>query len=128
MRRNTPKDYALALYKATREVSAQDLKSILKQFAGLLFRAGQMKQVDEIIAELVKYDKQQAGIIDIKITSARPLTAKLVNEIKKVFGTKVESVEEVQAELIGGIKIQTEDTIFDASLKKQLQSLKQALT
>ncbi len=128
MRNNTPKDYAVALFQATKDAKGDNLRGMLEQFASLLFRAGQVKQADKIIAEFIKYTKKQSGVIDIEIASARPLTAKLVEEIKKAFGNKVEATEKIEPELIGGVKIRTENEIFDASLKKQLQVLKQALS
>lgn len=127
MRRDTPKNYAIALFEATKDSGSAELREILKQFTALLFKAGQIKQIEKIISEFIKYSKQQAGVIDIEITSARPLTIKLVNEIKKTFGVKVEAVEKIDPALIGGVKIKTENKIFDASLQKQLKLLKQSL-
>ena len=127
MRGNTPKDYAVALYEATKDAKGDNLHAILEQFSTLLFRAGQIKQADKIIAEFIKYTKKQSGVIDIEITSARPLTAKLVQEIKKAFGNKVEATEKIEPELIGGVKIKTENEIFDASLQKPLKLLKQSI-
>lgn len=127
MQKNSPKDYAVALFEVTKNIDKSDLKNVLEQFTLILFREGKIKQVDEIIAEFIKHNKQQAGEIDIEITSARPLTAKLVSEIKKAFGTKVGATEKINPELIGGIKVKTENKIFDASLQKQLKLLKQSL-
>lgn len=126
MQGNSPKDYAVALFEATKDAKGTDLHDILHQFTTLIFKAGLIKQSDKIISEFIKYGKKQSGVIDIEITSARPLTEKIVAEIKKAFGNKVEATEKVNLEIIGGVRIKTEDKIFDASLKKQLQMLKQA--
>ncbi|MEK7624828.1 MAG: ATP synthase F1 subunit delta [Patescibacteria group bacterium] len=128
MRKDSPRDYAVALYESTKDAKGSELKTILKQFTELIFKAGQVRQIEKIIAEYFKYSKLQEGITDIEITSARPLTAKLVNEIKKAFGNKVEATEGIDADLIGGVKIKTENKILDASLRHQLQLLKQTLS
>ncbi len=127
MRGNTPKDYAIALFEATKDAKGADLHDILHQFVTLIFKAGLIKQSDKIISEFIKYGKKQSGVIDIEITSARPLTEKIVTEIKKAFGNKVEATEKVNPGIIGGVRIKTEDKIFDASLQKQLKLLKQSI-
>jgi F-type H+-transporting ATPase subunit delta len=125
MAKMTNKEYAKALYLATKDLKGANLQKMIAAFAELLFRNGVAKQSETIIAEFVKFAKKESGIVDIEITSARPLTAKAVNEIKKAFGDNVEAVENVDPEIIGGIKIKTENMILDGSLRKQLQLLKQ---
>lgn len=119
------KDYAIALYDVTKELKGAELLKMIKIFAEFLFRKGVAKQADAIINEYIKYNKKQSGIIDIEISSARHLTPKTVAQIKDVFGDKVESNEKIDESLLGGIKIKTENMIFDGSLRKQLQLLKQ---
>lgn len=126
-KRNTAKDYGVALYETTRGLKGDKLEHAIKKFAGLLVSAGLSTQVDRIINEFTRYFKKQEGIVDIEITSARPISEKTLEKIKKSFGEKVEVTKKIDENLLGGVKIRTENTIFDGSIKKQLQLLKQNL-
>ena len=125
MKKSSNKELATALYESTKDLKGEKLAKTVEAFAGILFRNGAVKQIDSIISEFIKYSKKQEGIVDIEITSAHPLTGKGLEEIKKHFGNKVEATEKIDKELLGGIKIKTENMIFDGSLRKQLQLLKQ---
>ena len=118
------KQLAIALYKATKDISGKDLESVLSQFVRLLVAKHKIKSADKIIAEFEKYAKNQDGIMEIEICSARDLENKVVDEIKKIFGKLTESVQTVNKSIIGGVIIKTEEVIFDGSLRMQIQRLK----
>ncbi|MBI2444458.1 MAG: ATP synthase F1 subunit delta [Candidatus Magasanikbacteria bacterium] len=127
MSKSSISDYAKALYQATENLSGKDLHQIIQNFAELLARQQLLKKTDRIIADFVKYAKRQEGIEEMTITSARELPEATLNKIKKAFADKAESTEKVDAGLLGGFVVRTEDKIFDASLKTQLVRLKQSL-
>ena len=126
MKKNTTKDYATALYDATYGLKGKDLREVIYNFVKLLAREQKLKQAERIIAEFAAYAKKQEGIQDIAIASARELDGRMINEIKKTFGDKVEAAHTVEENLLGGFVVKTADKIFDASLKMQLQRLKQS--
>ena len=47
----------------------------------------------------------------------------LVKQLEAKFGKKIEAQVKLDPELIGGIKIVVGDTVIDASVRGQLQSL-----
>lgn len=128
MHRLNTKDYARALYDATKDVHGKDLHQVIENFVQLLARKQLLKKSNRIIAEFVAYAKKQEGIQEIEITSARELPEATLNKIKKAFAEKVESVEKVDENLIGGFVVRTEDRIFDGSLRTQLVRLKQLIS
>ena len=75
-----------------------------------------------------EYAKLQQGVKKIVITSARELSEKITEEIALIFGKKVEVETKIDTTLIGGIVVRTGDTIFDASVKSQLEQLQRQLT
>lgn len=127
MKKISNKDYASALYELTKDLKGEKLRAAVTSFAKMLFRNGSAKRVDNIIAEFVRYSKKQEGVVGIEITSAKPLTTKAITEIKKFFGNKVEETQKIDKELLGGIKVRTDDLIFDGSIRKQLELLKQSI-
>jgi F-type H+-transporting ATPase subunit delta len=124
----TNKQLAVGLYEAARGVKPSDFDKILDNFVGLLFKNRKLRKSEYVIKEYIKYSKIQEGINEIEITSARELDEKVVNAIKKTFGAKTEAKVKVDEDLIGGIKIRTEDKILDASIRTQLTKLKQAIS
>ncbi len=128
MAKKTNRQYAIALYEATKDLNDKLLDQILAAFAKLLTGDHKLKQANNIINEFVNYSKQRQGIEQIEITSARKLEPDLVEEIKKKFGDKVEETMVVNPQIIGGIKVKVGDKILDSSLKKQLIRLKQQLS
>ena len=127
MKKNSVKQYAISLWLATQGLKGKDLDSALAAFAALLARERALKKTEIIIAEFIRYAKEQAGEKDLEIISARPLSDKIVNSIKKLFGEKVEAARTVDSSLLGGVIIKTRDEILDASVKTQLNKLKQLL-
>jgi len=127
MAKNTPKIYALALLQSIRGLSDKKISEALKKFVELIARDHKLKQMPKIIAEFARLAKNEQGIEEIKIKSARELDDKIIEKIKKIFGDKTEATVEIEEEMLGGIKIKTADKILDASLKTQLNKLKQTL-
>ena len=128
MKKSSNKQYAQALYEITKGKTGADLKHMLNAFVELLVRDRRLKQAGNIIAEFVKYAKKQEGIVELGITSARKLDDKTVDHIKNIFGKKVEATQDVDENLIGGVKVKMEDRILDGSLRTQLLNLKNKLT
>jgi F-type H+-transporting ATPase subunit delta len=121
------KQLAVGLYEAVQGVKSADLSKILANFIDLLYRKRKLRKSEFIINEYIRYSKLKEGINEIEITSARELDDKVVNAIKKIFGAKTEATVKTDGKLIGGIKIRTEDRILDASIRTQLNKLKQAI-
>lgn len=122
------KIYARALYEATHGLSGRELAAALERFVKLLGRHQMLKKAERITAEFVAYAKKAEGIREMKIESARPLSESIVSRIKSAFGDKVEAEEKVNPGLLGGVVVQVGDTVFDASLRRQLSILKSLLS
>jgi F-type H+-transporting ATPase subunit delta len=127
MKKSSTKKYAIALWQATQKAKGKDLGTVLANFASLLARERVLKKTEIIIAEFIRYSKEQEGIEDLEIISARPLTDKVVASIKEIFGQKAAVTERTDVSLIGGVIIKTRDRILDASIKTQLNKLKKSL-
>ncbi|OGH70099.1 MAG: ATP synthase F1 subunit delta [Candidatus Magasanikbacteria bacterium RIFCSPHIGHO2_02_FULL_51_14] len=127
MKKNTSKQYAIALYETTKELSGRDLEQAIQNFVTLLVHDRKLRQADAIIREFEAYAKKQDGVVGIEITSARKLDKATLNLITKAFGEKVEAVESVDEGLIGGMRVKMEDRILDGSIRTHLMRLKQQL-
>jgi len=121
------KQFAEGLFSAINGLKGEKLHAVLRQFVLLLVKYHKLKQGTRIIAEFEKYTKKQTGIVEIGISSAHKLENTTLEHIKKIFGKQVEAVESVDADLLGGVVIKTDDKILDGSLKMQLLNLKKTL-
>ena len=67
------------------------------------------------------------GVATARIDSAFPLTdaqlAELKEALEKRFGKKIEATVNIDPELVGGARITVGDTVIDASVRAQLQSM-----
>jgi F-type H+-transporting ATPase subunit delta len=127
MQKTSNRQLAQAFYQITVNAKGEKLHQAISEFAKLLVRAHKIKRAGGIIAEFERYSKKQAGVVEIGVESARKLDEKTLNNIKKVFGEKVEAVESLDESLLGGVRVRTEDKILDGSLKMQLNALKNNL-
>jgi len=126
-KKNSTIQYARALYEATKGLKGDQLHAILDGFVNLLGRAHKIKQAERVIAEFVKYAKKQEGVVPLDIITARAMSDRELIKIGNVFSSNAEVTPAVDGGLIGGFVARTDEVIFDASVKKQLQRLKTKL-
>ena len=103
----------------------------LAAFIGLLAeneRLDVLTQIQEIYEQLKSADE---GVKDAVITSAYPLDDaqlnNLMSQLESHFGSKLQPHIEVDAALIGGIKVAVGDQVFDASIRGKLDAMATAL-
>jgi len=130
MKVNT-KNYAIALYDATKKSKAEELKLFIKNFVKILAAKNLIGLAPKIIADFNQHYDDTEGIIEVKITSALELSEaekkEIKNQIKNLTKKEVELKTIIDKELIGGIKINFADNLIDGSLKTQIQNLKKQL-
>lgn len=127
-RKSSIKQYAKALYEATKDAPDAAIGGIVNNFLSILERDNKLKKIEYIIDEFTAYSKMAEGIMQIEVESARKLDAGAAEKIRKIFGAKSEIRETVNKKLIGGLRIKINDIILDASVKNQLNRLKNSLT
>ncbi len=127
MKKKTNLQFAKALYEVTKGLPEKNLPEVIKQFFLVLQKNNKIKKIEYIIEEFVRYSKKQSGIKTIKIESVQKINEQVVEKIKKIFGQTAEVHNTINKDILGGMKITVDDTVYDASLKTQLQRLKQSL-
>ena len=128
MKKNTNKQLAAALHETTKDACGADLEKIIKNFVLLLCKERKIKQAGNIISEFLKYAKKQAGIAEVEIITTREMDDSIINKVQAVLGQKIEAIKKVDNRLLGGLIIKIEDTIFDASIKTQINRLKLSIS
>jgi len=103
----------------------------LAAFIGILAeneRLDVLTQIQEIYEQLKSADE---GVKDAVVTTAFPLDdaqlKNLMSQLESHFGSKLQPRVEVDASLIGGIKVAVGDQVLDASVRGKLDSMATAL-
>ncbi|HUD23459.1 MAG TPA: ATP synthase F1 subunit delta [Acidobacteriaceae bacterium] len=103
----------------------------VRNFIAVILEHQRLAELDEILTEYKQVSDEQAGATEARITSARPLNTEdrtqLEAQIAKLAGARVRASYAEDATLLGGAVVEIGSTVYDGSLRAQLQQLKQKL-
>jgi F-type H+-transporting ATPase subunit delta len=109
-----------------------DGEELLRNFLLVLADKGRAGQLEEIAAEFERLIAEHEGIVHAELITAVELSDaeahKLLNQIEKASGRKVEASRKVDSGLIGGIVLQVGSHRLDASVRGRLERLRRELT
>ncbi len=128
--RFTHQQYVQALYETFQDAGPKDHDKIIANFIQALKSNGDLAEYEKIIEAYEVYDREQRGIKEVEVTTAREIEANrnLIHQLNEIVGSDVEVKQKVDERLIGGIVIKVDDTLIDGSIKTQLNHLKKNLT
>ena len=93
---------------------------------------GRLAALPEIAAQFHALVNASSGISDATVYSAYPIDgaqlAEVVTALEKRFNRKLNAKVEIDAGLIGGIRVVVGDEVLDTSVKARLEQMKVALT
>ncbi|AJX31834.1 F0F1 ATP synthase subunit delta [Burkholderia oklahomensis] len=117
----------LAAVKAPLATSAE-----AKNFVGMLVENHRIALLPEISAQFDELKNAREGAADALIVSAFPLEgaqlAELVENLERRFKRKLKPTIEVDASLIGGVRVTVGDEVLDTSVRARLAGMQVALT
>lgn len=100
-------------------------------FLRLLLRNGRLTDLDKINTRLDSVLADRGGEITGRVVSARPLgeseKSELRANLEKLTGKKVKLNFNTDENIIGGVVASVGSTIYDGSVKTQLENLKQQM-
>ncbi|MEP6971744.1 MAG: F0F1 ATP synthase subunit delta [Betaproteobacteria bacterium] len=103
-----------------------------KNFLRVVIENGRVDALPEIAAQFRVLKNTLGGSSDATVYSAFPMDEKAVAELsgalEKRFGRKLNITVELDASLIGGIRVVVGDEVLDTSVKARLDQMKIALT
>lgn len=108
-----------------------DFEKRVANFINILIEKNRLNILDEIIAAYQRLLDERMGIVRAKVTAAQPLDAAqqkdLSTRLEKLTGKQVRMEVAVDPSLIGGMVAQVGGTIYDGSIRQQLQDFKHRL-
>lgn len=100
-------------------------------FLRILLRNGRLGELSEIDTRFEAELEERGGNVVAKVTSARELTenekAELNANLAKLTGKHIKPAYIVNKEIIGGVVTQIGSTVYDGSVKTQLENLREEL-
>ena len=100
-------------------------------FLRVLLRNSRLTEIGEINEKFSSVLEERSGVVAAQVTSARPLAENVKTEMKsnleKMTGKTVNLNFETDETLIGGVVTRLGSTVYDSSVKTQLEELKQQM-
>jgi F-type H+-transporting ATPase subunit delta len=112
----------IAQYAAERLVDGG--ADIVKQVAAMLVAEGRQRELDLIVRDI--YDALESkGVVVATVSSAHGLSDQLKQAVQKMVGAdRVIIREQINKDLIGGVKIETANKRYDGTVKYKLSELR----
>ena len=113
-------------------ICGERLDGNARNFIQLLVTNGRLPAIGEMRRIYEQLKSEEEGVVDAQISSAYPLEDQQLDQIvallAKRYNKKISPTVDVDSELIGGIKVQVGDKVWDASVRGRLQGMAVALT
>ena len=101
------------------------------KFVNFLDHKNRLNFLKDICSAFETYYLDAKNVLKVQITSSIALNKAQVRDIQKHFGARlqkeIEPQVDVDPELIGGVKIQDGDTVYDYSIRTQLEAFRRNL-
>jgi F-type H+-transporting ATPase subunit delta len=129
-----PKQYAIGLYEATRDLPTSKIKVAIENFVKILVKNNALRMAPQILDYFQKYTNKIEGIADLKIKTVELLKEENLSQLKILLPAllkkeikKINIQQKIDPNLIGGFTIECDDLVFDASVKNKFSILKKNL-
>ena len=113
-------------------VKREGIDKPVRNLVAVLIDHRRVPFLERIIAQLEKELDARLGFAEAQISSARELNAAekrtLEGQIEKTTGKKVRASYGLDASLLGGAVVRVGSTIYDGSVKGQLEKMKEAIS
>jgi len=114
-----------------KELFAGKVAPLLWNFLGVLNLKDRLKDLPEISAAYKDLLDEQLGKIDVDVTVAQKLPDDQFEHVRQQISSALKKVvvvhQSVQESIIGGMMLRVKDKLIDASVRSQLQSIREKL-
>ncbi|MBS4027112.1 MAG: ATP synthase F1 subunit delta [Ignavibacteriales bacterium] len=110
-----------------KELFQSNVRPLTMNFLSLITAKGRDELLPEIIEQFVKLNEERQGILKVGVDVATPLTQNQVEQLTKhlenITKKKVQIQFKTNPTVKGGFVVRVGDTVWDASVKRQLELL-----
>jgi F0F1-type ATP synthase delta subunit len=125
--------HEIAKVLAERSLGRVNTKEFSERIAAYLLAEGRTADLEPLLRDIMQY-RADRGIVEVIAVSAHPLTddirADIERQVKAVQPDAKQIIisEELQADAIGGIRLELPNRQFDLSVRAKLSRFKQLTT
>ena len=122
--------HEIAKVLAQRSLGRINAKTFGDQIAAYLLSERRTAELEPLLRDIIQY-RAEHGIVEVIAVTAHPLTATVRHDIerkvKSVFpdAKQIIIAEELQANVVGGIRLELPNQQFDLSIRAHLSRFKQ---
>jgi len=104
----------------------------VRNFMAVLIDHRRIRMLDDIVRQFETELDAQLGFAEVEVTSARVLTPgekrELETRVERMSGKKVRARYVTAPQLLGGVTVKVGSTIYDGSVRGQLEKMRQELS
>jgi len=128
----TAQQYAKTLLELTDGKTEQAVSDVVKKFAEVLKKDGQIKNAGKIMEKFSEIYNAKHGIVEAEVATRKTLERQNVDRIEKFIKEKYSAKEVIVKNIVdekikGGIIIKVGDEVLDGSVGGQLKRLRKNL-
>lgn len=116
--------------KALEELFGDRVGELIQKFIALMARKDRVAILYQVTQAFIELYNEYAGIIEIQVTSAAPLSDEqeqaLHDALEQKTGKKVNLSLSVDESLKGGLAVRIDDTVIDGTIKHKLEQLEES--
>ncbi len=105
------------------------MSDILLNFLKVFARRGRFDAIAETAAAFKKLYNESRGRVEVQVRTAAPINNQLLQRIadrlKEMLGRDVVLKSKVDSELLGGVVVRVGDTLYDGSVSRKLELLRE---
>lgn len=104
----------------------------IRNFMAVIIDHRRLKMLDDIVRVFETELDAQLGFAEVQVSSARllspPEQREVESRVERMTGKKVRASYVSNPELLGGVVVRVGDTIYDGSVRGQLEKMRQELS
>ena len=114
-------------------ITEHPVTSTTSNFLRVLLERNRIRSIRNIAELFVEIVNKRKGVVSAKIVTAAPIDSDGIGRIEERLGrvtgkTVVASAVEIDENILGGIVVRVGNTVYDGSVRTQLEEMKRRLT
>ena len=105
----------------------RSIKKLSDEVAAYLVANRRTSELDGVMREVARLRQARDGVTEVTVTSARQLNDATTRTIKQLLGSDKLTINQVvDAEVLGGVRLETSEMLLDLTVRNRLNRLKAA--
>lgn len=104
-----------------------ELSVYLRNLMRLLIRNGREDYLEPIFEQFLSFRAEEEGVIRVQVVTAQEFSSedrgRLTDRLAKALGRRVELVERLDSDLLGGVRLEVDGRVIDGTLRAKLEGL-----